>query len=322
MKKELLGRMRRACLALAATLVPAAGLAVSHVAVGDTIVDESSAEMENLRSAVESLQKENASLKDDSRRDKVWKRKKHWTIGLLTSHTLTYKDLNNLELKKDFGINMSMGRTWYLPSKPIAGMVKFGIDWDYLDLTYVKYKKDWADGLPTGDTDETETPATTPTTPTTTSTLATGDTGGAASSDDEEDDFNFGSHLLTFSWGIGPSVTVNPINYLKVGAYFHWQPTVAASIMDSKASWGFLANSWSFGMHASWKAIGIGFETRWGSGKLSSFDFDDDITPDPNDIEGIMKEKELTATDVLNKLSTEKQKVKIKSFLFTISLRF
>ena len=43
-------------------------------------------------------------------------------------------------MKSDFGAAIVWGKTYYLHKKPLAGMIKFGIDWSWMDLNYAQYK--------------------------------------------------------------------------------------------------------------------------------------------------------------------------------------
>ena len=49
-------------------------------------------------------------------------------------------------LKSDMGLAAEFGRTFFFNGrKPIAGMVRIGIDWSYLDLQYASFKQEFGD---------------------------------------------------------------------------------------------------------------------------------------------------------------------------------
>ena len=60
-------------------------------------------------------------------------------------------------LKSNFGAAFTVGRTFYLHKKPIAGLIRFGLDATWFDLNYTNYKLEyrWEDNY-----DEEEEPET------------------------------------------------------------------------------------------------------------------------------------------------------------------
>ena len=52
------------------------------------------------------------------------------------------------KLKSRFGAAFTTGRSYYLHKKPVAGMIRFGIDATWIDLSYANYSRDrlWALG--------------------------------------------------------------------------------------------------------------------------------------------------------------------------------
>ena len=65
-------------------------------------------------------------------------------------------------LKSNFGAAFTVGRTFYLHKKPIAGLIRFGLDATWFDLNYTNYKLEyrWEDNY-----DEEEEPACFPVVP-------------------------------------------------------------------------------------------------------------------------------------------------------------
>lgn len=260
--------------------------------------NSSSISNDSLLTLVQQLQKRQDDADLETKWTKIWdKRKKHWSISYITSQKLTLKDNENIESKSKFGINIQRGRTWYLPHKPLGGMVKFGIDLDPMDITYVQYE---SDPVPVSSQAPTYT------------------------TDEKDDETDWGRHHITYGIGVGASVTVNPIDYLKASAFFHYIPGVGALIYDSNVSWGYQGMC-SFGFNVAWKAISLGFETRWGSSTFSKIDIDEvqdnisDIEEDDFDYDGTEVSVDY---DPFSALTTDKQKIKIKSFLVTLAFRF
>lgn len=181
-----------------------------------------------------------------------WDRKKYFNINLVTSETLAFKENKDAKSEKDFGIGITLGRTFYVLKQPIVNMVQVGIDWTYIDLTYTKYKKVHLEDLEDGD-HFSLTPW-------------------------------FGDQHAQYSMAVGPSVTVNPINHLVVNAYLRYMPTCSAIFNDKKVNFAY-ASGCQFGMTAGWKAFQLGFETRSSSVKHKMID-----NIDNKDTEGLDKD--------------------------------
>ena len=90
-------------------------------------------------------------------------------------------------LKSNFGAAFTVGRTFYLHKKPIAGLIRFGLDATWFDLNYTNYKLEyrWEDNY-----------------------------------DEEEEPETSNFHQAEIGMQVGPSVTVNPVGKLNVNAYF------------------------------------------------------------------------------------------------------
>ena len=118
---------------------------------------------------------------------------KYFNFGYITNQELTLKDdlAGDFKWESQFGVDINWGRTYYIPKKPLFGMLKFGIDWSWMDISYVKYK-DYEEEL-TGGTG-----------------LPAPGTGGSYY-DDEEDELALGIHQVEYGMRIGPSITVMPV---------------------------------------------------------------------------------------------------------------
>ena len=94
-------------------------------------------------------------------------------------------------LKSNFGAAFTVGRTFYLHKKPIAGLIRFGLDATWFDMNYTNYKLEyrWEDNY-----------------------------------DEEEEPETSNFHQAEIGMQVGPSVTVNPVGKLNVNAYFRFAP--------------------------------------------------------------------------------------------------
>lgn len=62
----------------------------------------------------------------------VWSRRKFFNIGF-SRLKLTHREIANLSWKSDFSISLTYGKTIYFHKKPIANMIKFGLDYSFMD---------------------------------------------------------------------------------------------------------------------------------------------------------------------------------------------
>lgn len=137
---------------------------------------------------------------------------------------------SNFNIKSDWGASLSWGKTFYLHKKPIGGMLKFGLDWTWLDINGAGYS-----GLQNDDYDE----------------MAT--------------------YQAEIGMQLGPSVTVNPVHHLKIGAYFRVTPSYSAIyVPDNETVWGNYATFYNVGATIAWKVLSVGVEYRRGGAKYAS----------------------------------------------------
>ncbi|MDE7411610.1 MAG: hypothetical protein K2M94_06190 [Paramuribaculum sp.] len=205
--------------------------------------------------------------------EKVWSYNSYFNIAY-NSSTLTPKediplgfDYNDgfvPEFKSDWGMSILLGHNYGL-HKPIAGILKFNIDWTFIDLNINHYNAEKGDKLY--------------------------DSG--ATIDEcryipwcmEKYDYNYGMAL-------GPSITVAPfthtrssqLHFLRFNIYYHigYHLSLMRIVneekydvnqnIDEKTQSSSVLNfghgiTNSFGFSLSWKSIGIGYEIR--SGKLN-----------------------------------------------------
>lgn len=260
-------------------------------------------ETEMLRQEVSMLSQQVKDAKQADLSQKIWKdRAKYFNIGFV-KQSLTSKD-DYIKYKSDVGVNITWGKTYYLHKKPLWGMVKFGLDWTWMDFNYVKYSsveekyayEDDFSGYEFGNGSGYD------------------DSFGSEWPEEGEEDFNldFGCHQLESAMQIGPSITVNPIHHLKVSTYFRFQPSASIMLLDDEVYYGFVP-FFNFGAAVAWKAISIGVEGRWGSTKYHgvSVDVEDD---------GYYYEEE--DMDVPDLVDTFTQRMRTKSFRVYLSFRF
>lgn len=197
-----------------------------------------------------------ASKKDDGVKVKKgpWDRKKYFNIGY-AMQTFSPEYSDNIESK--LGASLVIGRNYYLHKKPIANMLKFAIDFGS-DINYVQYKdnagfygdSDGDGGYGDG-----------------------GDVGYGYSNDDnydygseDEDNSGTGLHHLDLGLHVGTSLSINPVDHLKLSAFFRFVPSYSLLLFDGELYHGF-APMFTYGGEISYKVIGIGIEGRSGKAK-------------------------------------------------------
>lgn len=263
------------------------GSAVDQKALADSLQVLSS-EFAKLKSHVVQMEK-------DDQLEKIWKRKKYIKIGYATP-SIERTDGEEMEWETDFAISLQQGKTAYLHAKPLWGIIKFGIDFGFADISYAKVKlKDMEhEG-------------------------STGSTGTGNSNTDGFDDIvsdapngslmdmvgiNLGMHKFEYGLHVGPSISINPWNHIIISAYFHAMPTASGLIQNDTFSYGFGCAT-SAGISIAYKVISVGVEGRWSKIKYKQTSFDDEEDSDNVSI-----------------FDTEKFKIKESSTRFYIAFRF
>lgn len=197
--------------------------------------------LDSLQQVVNDLSNVTQSLEEDRLNQAIWKdRSKYFNLGYV-NQTVKDKTLGR-EIKSDFGVSLSNGKTYYLHKKPLAGMIKFGLDWTWLDINYAK------SGLETYDAD----------------------TGELYSSD---------MHQAEIGMQFGPSVTINPVHHLKVSGYFRFAPSYSGLYVDDTFYHNYVS-MWNAGCAVAWKVISVGVEWRWGTAKYNGLTFDEAFNED------------------------------------------
>lgn len=130
--------------------------------------------------------------------------------------------------------------------------------------------------------------------------------------EEDEEDIDLGMHQVEVGLHIGPSITLNPVNHLKVSTYFHFIPSGSVAILNDEANASYVSN-FAIGGAIAYKAISFGIESRWGKAKYNSFSVDEDAV-DTDDMEEDF--------DVDNVLVSGKNRMKTKSLRFYLIFRF
>ncbi len=154
-------------------------------------------------------------------RTPVWKRHKKYTV---IGYEFQDVVMNGLNMKPDFAIAVSNGNTFYLHKKPIAGLMKFGLDWTHVDVSIAHF--------------------------------------GEFNIKDGMEQMQLGHLKMDIGMGLGPSFTINPVDYLKLTAYFRVTPTYSLSFENSQLYGGY-ATFFNPGVHIAYKVISFGYEYRW-----------------------------------------------------------
>lgn len=240
---------------------------------------------DSLEKAVQKLEERMNDSQEEQRLNKIWRRTKYRNIAFV-KQSLQEQDGTGEKWHSDYAFALTMGRTYYLHRKPILNIIKFGIDWTYLDINYANYGK-----IKNYDFDNNDYPL-------------------ESYPDEQEDDINIGRHQFEYAMQVGPSVTVNPIDHLKVNAYFRYAPSFSGILIDDEFSCNY-ASFFVTGAAISYKVISVGIESRWGKAKYKNFSIDDfneedmDVdNPEWNDV-----------------ISKSKRKFKTNSVRFYISFR-
>ena len=153
-------------------------------------------ETDSLQRVVDDLSQQLRHQKNEELDRKIWKnRSKYFNLGYV-KQSLVFKDFGDEKLKNDFGVSISWGKTYYLHKKPLLGMLKFGLDWSWVDLNYSKYT-----------ISESEEP------------------GSGSVGDIMDETIDIGNHQLEYGMQVGPSITINPVHELKISLYFQLTPS-------------------------------------------------------------------------------------------------
>lgn len=172
--------------------------------------------------------------------NRIWRnRAGYFNVGFVQQAVVedyTFSSVNAVLMVSDWGASLTSGKTFYLHKKPIADMVKVGVDWSWFDLNVASYVSN-LNYVP-GNVD-------------------------------------FQLYQAEIGMQLGPSVTVNPVHHLKVSAYFRVAPSYSALYnVDRKQGYGNYVTMYNVGAAVAWKLLSVGVEYRGGKCAYKSFDGD------------------------------------------------
>lgn len=207
--------------------------------------DEATAQrLDSLQQVVNQLTSNVTTLEKENQSRAIWKdRSKYFNIGYV-NQTLTDQG-NGREFKSDFGVSLSSGKTYYLHKKPIAGMIKFGLDWTWLDINYAK--STWEEIDP-----------------------------------ETREVYSSAMHQAEIGMQFGASVTINPVHHLKVSGYFRVTPSFSGIYRD-ETFYSNYVTMWNAGCAIAWKVISVGAEWRWGEAKYKGLSIDEGVLEESED---------------------------------------
>lgn len=170
---------------------------------------------------------ERAQEQDKSELNRIWrKRSDYLNLAFVVQNVETNIDELS-ELNSEWGASISWGKTFYLHRKPIGRVLKFGLDWTWLDLNGACFEQDMY-SIFDGDYHET-------------------------------------LYQLDAGMQFGPSITVNPVDHLKISTYFRVTPTFATVYAVENEL--FLKNYATYlnaGLSVAWRLLSLGVEYRAG----------------------------------------------------------
>lgn len=248
--------------------------------------------LDSLQQNVATLQEKETARTNTEYNNAIWKRNKHISISFSTQHMEDADNPHNMKFNSQSGFNLDWGKTFYLHKKPIANLMKIGLDWSWINLAFAKYKSG--------------------------SGIHFNSLAGNYSDYDDDDDSNpidLGVYSLSAGMSVGPSVTFAPLyntgkglQHLLAQTYFHVTPSYTGIIMtedETKAYHGY-TTYFNWGINVSYKLISIGYEYRWGKSKFNQMSLDSN------------HEEETNSTNNTDK----KQNIKFGNSAFYIRLNF
>ena len=172
------------------------------------------------------------------------KRKKFLYLGY-TNQSLKAPGHSDYSWDSKYSANLTVGRTSYLHRKPIAGIMKFGLDYG-MSLNVAKYNNaPYQDLIYSGGYED-------------------------GYEGDEESDGSGAFNNLQADAGlfIGPSLTINPVSKLRISLYGRFLPSYSALYLIEDYS-GCFAPFITYGANISWGVISVGVEARSATVKRS-----------------------------------------------------
>lgn len=211
---------------------------------------------DSLQQVVDEISEKNKQFEAEALDKKIWKDRAKYFNISYVKQSLSAKDAN-YKCNSSLGVAITNGRTYYLHKKPILGMIKFGIDWSFYDVNFAMYENEINDG------------------------------NGVKVEN---------MYQAEVGMQVGPSVTVNPIDHLKVNGYFRVTPSYSMMYSGDEFS-GSYGTFFSAGGAISYRVISFGIEGRWGNTKYKSLvDLGNIMGEDGDSSTGTPKSKWKTAS--------------------------
>lgn len=170
---------------------------------------------------------ERAQEQDKWELNRIWRRRSDYlNLAFVVQNVETNIDELS-ELNSEWGASISWGKTFYLHRKPIGRVLKFGLDWTWLDLNGACFEQDMY-SIFDGDYHET-------------------------------------LYQLDAGMQFGPSITVNPVDHLKISTYFRVTPTFATVYaVENELFLKKYATYLNAGLSVAWRLLSLGVEYRTG----------------------------------------------------------
>ena len=159
--------------------------------------------------------------------DRIWRRRSGYLNLAFVSQT-TKTNIDELaSMRSDWGAALSWGKTFYLHRRPIGNVLKFGLDWTWLDLNGASFGQS-LNSIFNGNYDET-------------------------------------LYQLEAGMQLGPSITVNPVDHLKISTYFRVTPSFSAVYaVENELFLRNYATYFNVGATVAWRLLSLGVEYRMG----------------------------------------------------------
>lgn len=189
------------------------------------------AQSEEVAEAKEKKRNEKMYLKYN----KVWNNTKGYVNLAYANQSVS--DVNSgASYDADWAAAISWGKTFYLHKKPLARMMKFGLDWSWLDINAAQYSY--------------------------------------VDSELFKERERYDLFQAEIDMQVGPSFTINPVHQLKLSVYYRLTPSYAAMYdMEGEAFHGNFGLFTNMGAAISWKFISLGIEKRSGKVKYNGLEF-------------------------------------------------
>lgn len=195
--------------------------------------DSQQEEIDALKRKIAELSEIVTDTKKDTRLEQVWqKRARYFNLGYvnqfrdLSGYGLTTTD--NPTVKSSLGASLSWGKQFYLHKKPIGKVLKFAIDWSWIDVNYAQYQIE-----------------------------------GVKITDDIASKELKKYNQVDLAMQFGASLSINPVDHLKISGYFRVSPTYSI-LMNQKEATGYVTHL-NAGVSLAYKVASFGYEYRWGT---------------------------------------------------------